>query len=85
MLKDENPTGPLIQTHYEIRRLSRLFGWGEQEHTQNHEWRRPGKPRILAPMILDRENSGECSHERISVRVFIRKRAWSIGIYAGQA
>lgn len=26
MLKDENPTGPLIQTHYEIRRLSRLFG-----------------------------------------------------------
>jgi heavy metal translocating P-type ATPase len=26
MLKDENPTGPLIQTHYEIRRLSRLLG-----------------------------------------------------------
>ena len=25
-LKDENPTGPLIQTHNEIRRLSRLFG-----------------------------------------------------------
>ena len=26
MLKGENPTGPLIQTHNEIRRLSRLFG-----------------------------------------------------------
>ena len=26
LLADENPTGPLIQTHYEIRRLSRLFG-----------------------------------------------------------
>jgi heavy metal translocating P-type ATPase len=26
VLQDENPTGPLIQTHYEIRRLSRLFG-----------------------------------------------------------
>ncbi len=25
MLRDENPTGPLIQTHQEIRRLSRLF------------------------------------------------------------
>jgi heavy metal translocating P-type ATPase len=25
MLRDENPTGPLIQTHHEIRRLSRLF------------------------------------------------------------
>lgn len=25
MLNSENPTGPLIQTHYEIRRLSRLF------------------------------------------------------------
>jgi len=23
---DENPTGPLVQTHYEIRRLSRLLG-----------------------------------------------------------
>jgi heavy metal translocating P-type ATPase len=26
LLSRENPTGPLIQTHYEIRRLSRLFG-----------------------------------------------------------
>lgn len=26
ILVGENPTGPLIQTHYEIRRLSRLFG-----------------------------------------------------------
>ncbi len=26
LLRAENPTGPLIQTHYEIRRLSRLFG-----------------------------------------------------------
>jgi heavy metal translocating P-type ATPase len=26
MLKDEDPTGPLIQTHHEIHRLSRLFG-----------------------------------------------------------
>ena len=26
ILEGENPTGPLIQTHYEIRRLSRLFG-----------------------------------------------------------
>ena len=26
LLKEENPTGPLIQTHNEIRRLSRLFG-----------------------------------------------------------
>ncbi|WXH27417.1 Potassium-transporting ATPase ATP-binding subunit [Myxococcus stipitatus] len=26
MLKDEDPTGPLIQTHHEIRRLTRLFG-----------------------------------------------------------
>jgi len=26
LLAGENPTGPLIQTHYEIRRLSRLFG-----------------------------------------------------------
>jgi len=26
LLKPENPTGPLIQTHYEIRRLTRLFG-----------------------------------------------------------
>lgn len=25
-LKDEDPTGPLIQTHHEIRRLTRLFG-----------------------------------------------------------
>lgn len=26
LLSRENPTGPLIQTHYEIRRLSRLYG-----------------------------------------------------------
>jgi heavy metal translocating P-type ATPase len=26
MLKDEDPTGPLIQTHHEIHRLTRLFG-----------------------------------------------------------
>lgn len=26
LLAGENPTGPLVQTHYEIRRLSRLFG-----------------------------------------------------------
>ena len=26
MLKDEDPTGPLIQTHHEIHRLSRLYG-----------------------------------------------------------
>lgn len=26
MLKEENPTGPLIHTHYEIRRLTRLLG-----------------------------------------------------------
>jgi len=26
MLKEEDPTGPLIQTHHEIHRLSRLFG-----------------------------------------------------------
>ena len=26
MLKDEDPTGPLVQTHHEIRRLARLFG-----------------------------------------------------------
>jgi heavy metal translocating P-type ATPase len=26
LLKDENPTGPLIQTHHEIQRLTRLFG-----------------------------------------------------------
>lgn len=26
LLSAENPTGPLVQTHYEIRRLSRLFG-----------------------------------------------------------
>ena len=26
LLADENPTGPLVQTHYEIRRLSRLLG-----------------------------------------------------------
>jgi heavy metal translocating P-type ATPase len=26
MLKDEDPTGPLIQTHHEIHRLARLFG-----------------------------------------------------------
>jgi len=26
MLKEEDPTGPLIQTHHEINRLSRLFG-----------------------------------------------------------
>jgi heavy metal translocating P-type ATPase len=26
MLKEEDPTGPLIQTHHEIRRLIRLFG-----------------------------------------------------------
>lgn len=26
MLKDENPTGPLIQTHHEIQRLTRLYG-----------------------------------------------------------
>ncbi len=26
LLAGENPTGPLIQTHYEIRRLTRLFG-----------------------------------------------------------
>lgn len=26
LLSEENPTGPLIQTHYEIRRLSRLYG-----------------------------------------------------------
>jgi heavy metal translocating P-type ATPase len=26
MLKDEDPTGPLIQTHHEIRRLARLYG-----------------------------------------------------------
>jgi heavy metal translocating P-type ATPase len=26
ILKPENPTGPLIQTHYEIHRLTRLFG-----------------------------------------------------------
>jgi hypothetical protein len=26
MLKDEDPTGPLIQTHQEIHRLSRLYG-----------------------------------------------------------
>jgi len=26
MLKDEDPTGPLIQTHHEIQRLTRLFG-----------------------------------------------------------
>ena len=26
LLADENPTGPLIQTHSEIRRLSRLLG-----------------------------------------------------------
>jgi hypothetical protein len=26
MLKHEDPTGPLIQTHHEIRRLTRLFG-----------------------------------------------------------
>jgi hypothetical protein len=25
MLKDEDPTGPLIQTHHEIHRLSRLY------------------------------------------------------------
>jgi heavy metal translocating P-type ATPase len=26
MLKEEDPTGPLIQTHHEIRRLTRLYG-----------------------------------------------------------
>ena len=26
LLKEEDPTGPLIQTHHEIRRLTRLFG-----------------------------------------------------------
>ncbi|MBW4053353.1 MAG: heavy metal translocating P-type ATPase [Proteobacteria bacterium] len=26
LLAGENPTGPLVQTHYEIRRLSRLYG-----------------------------------------------------------
>jgi hypothetical protein len=26
MLKDEDPTGPLIQTHHEIHRLVRLYG-----------------------------------------------------------
>ena len=26
LLAGENPTGPLVQTHYEIRRLSRLLG-----------------------------------------------------------
>jgi iron-sulfur cluster repair protein YtfE (RIC family) len=26
MLKDQDPTGPLIQTHHEIHRLSRLYG-----------------------------------------------------------
>lgn len=26
LLKDEDPTGPLVQTHYEIHRLSRLLG-----------------------------------------------------------
>jgi len=26
LLAEENPTGPLVQTHYEIRRLSRLYG-----------------------------------------------------------
>ncbi|HVS76313.1 MAG TPA: heavy metal translocating P-type ATPase, partial [Steroidobacteraceae bacterium] len=26
LLSEENPTGPLVQTHYEIRRLSRLYG-----------------------------------------------------------
>jgi iron-sulfur cluster repair protein YtfE (RIC family) len=26
LLKDEDPTGPLIQTHHEIHRLTRLFG-----------------------------------------------------------
>ena len=26
MLKGEDPTGPLIQTHHEIHRLTRLFG-----------------------------------------------------------
>jgi iron-sulfur cluster repair protein YtfE (RIC family) len=26
MLKEEDPTGPLIQTHHEIHRLTRLFG-----------------------------------------------------------
>jgi hypothetical protein len=26
MLKDEDPTGPLIHTHHEIHRLTRLFG-----------------------------------------------------------
>lgn len=26
MLKEEDPTGPLIQTHHEIHRLIRLFG-----------------------------------------------------------
>ena len=26
MLKEEDPTGPLIQTHHEIHRLARLFG-----------------------------------------------------------
>jgi heavy metal translocating P-type ATPase len=26
LLSRENPTGPLVQTHYEIRRLSRLYG-----------------------------------------------------------
>ncbi|HEY6922509.1 MAG TPA: hypothetical protein VI653_03500, partial [Steroidobacteraceae bacterium] len=26
MLKEEDPTGPLIQTHHEIHRLTRLYG-----------------------------------------------------------
>jgi heavy metal translocating P-type ATPase len=26
MLKEENPTGPLVQTHHEIQRLTRLYG-----------------------------------------------------------